>query len=779
MPSNIAKTITIALSLLLACLTGFAQDSLNISRVGQIPITADWWGKALMIDTYAYLPTAGSCIEVIDLSDLDDPREVITLTVPGSGYPKLMLDQHDVLYVQLYRNRFEWYDVSNSAEPVFLGFMTTPEGLEGMTCDEDILVVTGHAPESLYDGWMQVYSLNDPHHPEQIHDGQVSEALGCANLDGDYLYIAGHYSVRTFDMNNPEEPVECSSLFIPCWSMTALYRFEDYLHIAFVDDARHSYEYRRVIDLSDPALPIDVGTILLDGDPLRFHDQVVLGDTLLILPGLRKIVFHEPSQASIVWENPTPNPGSALKWLSCWQESESIIVNNKINLSHFNVEEAEFSSLIDNTLSSLHKMTVEDSLLVVTNNESVRIYNVADPDTPVARDTFTVMNDYCPKEMQLKDGALYMSLMLLDADEYDWCFYRALGAYDLTTIQGPCLLYFQDRVPDYFSYATIDSFYHLKSSDTRMFYLAPSAIVALDITDPHYPADLAVIPVGEDCKTYSGFAVNDTILYLTTYVFVNQRPPAGYFQGYVFPESGEAELLFETPFYQGYSHRFYQRNNILYREYISTETYEVEVQLYDITNPVLPRYQSTITSWFPRENQAKLIIDGDYAFVADSVEGVIIYYFDSDTSYVQIGHSDMWGPAYQMEVDNDLLYIKNRHRVGIYDISNALAVSEPKHQATSEFLPIRVVLDAPWPNPFNSSTTVSWTLPQQEHVSLVVYDILGRRVRTLCNEVRTAGAHRIHWDGTNEANRLVSSGTYFLRLETESGTMTRSIHLVK
>ncbi|MFH1279389.1 MAG: FlgD immunoglobulin-like domain containing protein [Candidatus Eisenbacteria bacterium] len=83
------------------------------------------------------------------------------------------------------------------------------------------------------------------------------------------------------------------------------------------------------------------------------------------------------------------------------------------------------------------------------------------------------------------------------------------------------------------------------------------------------------------------------------------------------------------------------------------------------------------------------------------------------------------------------------------------------------------------PNPFNPSTTVTYRLGEASDVTLSVYDLAGRRVRALDEGMRSAGEHRAVWNGEDEGGRAAASGTYFLRLETEGGTLTHKMSLVR
>lgn len=69
-----------------------------------------------------------------------------------------------------------------------------------------------------------------------------------------------------------------------------------------------------------------------------------------------------------------------------------------------------------------------------------------------------------------------------------------------------------------------------------------------------------------------------------------------------------------------------------------------------------------------------------------------------------------------------------------------------------------------FPNPFNSGTTFELDVPSSEHLSIVIYDILGRHVRTIVDEFVSRGTHQFAWDGNNESGRSVSSGVYFAQV---------------
>ena len=89
-------------------------------------------------------------------------------------------------------------------------------------------------------------------------------------------------------------------------------------------------------------------------------------------------------------------------------------------------------------------------------------------------------------------------------------------------------------------------------------------------------------------------------------------------------------------------------------------------------------------------------------------------------------------------------------------------------------LPNKISLFPNYPNPFNPTTTLSFSLINNDHVLLEVYDIKGRNIETLVNSKLFVGRHNIRWDGSQ-----YSSGIYFIKLRTENIEMNQKIMLLK
>ena len=79
-----------------------------------------------------------------------------------------------------------------------------------------------------------------------------------------------------------------------------------------------------------------------------------------------------------------------------------------------------------------------------------------------------------------------------------------------------------------------------------------------------------------------------------------------------------------------------------------------------------------------------------------------------------------------------------------------------------------------YPNPFNTITTISYELPESGHVSIVIFDMVGREMITLVNNFEKEGYHSVNWDATN-----FSSGMYFVKMISGEFIQTQKVMLVK
>jgi hypothetical protein len=103
----------------------------------------------------------------------------------------------------------------------------------------------------------------------------------------------------------------------------------------------------------------------------------------------------------------------------------------------------------------------------------------------------------------------------------------------------------------------------------------------------------------------------------------------------------------------------------------------------------------------------------------------------------------------------------------------------PAMNIKSNETPNEFMLYTAFPNPFNPSTTIRFDLPEDSFVTINVYDMVGRHVKTLLNNNMPAGRKSIVWDSTNYFDQHVSAGTYFYVIRTDRYSQTKKMILLK
>jgi glucose/arabinose dehydrogenase len=116
-----------------------------------------------------------------------------------------------------------------------------------------------------------------------------------------------------------------------------------------------------------------------------------------------------------------------------------------------------------------------------------------------------------------------------------------------------------------------------------------------------------------------------------------------------------------------------------------------------------------------------------------------------------------------------------RYRVVILENGEAVASFETRLTTPAE----RIALEPNYPNPFNPTTRIEFSVPEKDRVNLSVYDVSGRHVRTLLDQTMRPDTYTEEWDGRDDHGNSLASGTYFYRLKVGNQTLTRKAVLLK
>ena len=166
---------------------------------------------------------------------------------------------------------------------------------------------------------------------------------------------------------------------------------------------------------------------------------------------------------------------------------------------------------------------------------------------------------------------------------------------------------------------------------------------------------------------------------------------------------------------------------------------------------------------------------------------------DEDFSYFNIYRQDILSnePAMVFTTTDSFYVDQELEDVGAYEYwVTAMDISGLESDASSIVsavlsadekmgMPTEFALKQNYPNPFNPSTQIQYALPSESRVVISIYDLTGRKIRTLVNEVQSAGHRSVMWNATNEIGRQVSAGMYIYSIQAGDFIQNRKMVLMK
>ena len=151
------------------------------------------------------------------------------------------------------------------------------------------------------------------------------------------------------------------------------------------------------------------------------------------------------------------------------------------------------------------------------------------------------------------------------------------------------------------------------------------------------------------------------------------------------------------------------------------------------------------------------LLDGDQSYL-DSLYTVL----DIIHTYLEASGEDR---AAGVTLSNDKVRIRNQVQAKeMEDNLMDLILERSTEGLETEMVPETIIMHNNYPNPFNPSTTINFSVPTESKVNITVYNIKGQTVKTLTNEKYDRGNHQVVWSGKDSSNNSVASGVYFYKL---------------
>jgi hypothetical protein len=210
----------------------------------------------------------------------------------------------------------------------------------------------------------------------------------------------------------------------------------------------------------------------------------------------------------------------------------------------------------------------------------------------------------------------------------------------------------------------------------------------------------------------------------------------------------------------------------------------------------------------------------DTVYVSDALDGAHLYVLSADGSLGSFAISPPLSAPYSIVYDSETrtLFVADGTAKSVHRVDPHTGACTPVAEGFAQFNPCCLEIDVPgrrlyvadtgynrvyeicletvtaaeepapdapslafkaWPNPFNPSVILSYTLAGPSRVRIGIYDAGGRLVRSLLDERLDAGSHTLPWNGRNEAGAPGAAGVYFARIEALGKTETRKLILVR
>ena len=209
-----------------------------------------------------------------------------------------------------------------------------------------------------------------------------------------------------------------------------------------------------------------------------------------------------------------------------------------------------------------------------------------------------------------------------------------------------------------------------------------------------------------------------------------------------------------------------------------------DITVWNIANPVIPFKVDEYID--PNATIHNSFRKGDYLYTSFYVAGFRVFdigapwsiflsdEYDTAPGYTGNGvYEGCWG-VYAGSPSGLILASDMQNGLYIFSFSPPAATGVPDDVPQTSF-----VLNQNYPNPFNPSTTISYELPLDAHVTLTVFSATGGKVRTLIDTRKPAGPQSVSWNGENDEGKPVASGVYFYTLQVGVSSSTKRMILLK
>lgn len=713
----------IAIILILVAPAVLCAQPLNLGVVSY-SLRSGAYSTITTYGNHAFVAT-GFGFKIYDITDASNPQEIVNM--PTMGISHYVCTDGDYLFVADEGAGILVYDISNIMQPTLIDQLELTANVRTLYVRGSYLYVASE------DNGLRIIDYSDPYNLELVNTLYIGGEIFRVSSYGNYLYIAqGVAGMGVYDVANPAAP-NCIMIWnMPGGNTHDVFVFPTGQYVAVADFNNGVY----LLSLAIPEVPTWVAT-----------------DTI------------PPYMAATV-------SGCLDYGVSGWYQQG-------VQTFNFSGQQLDYLAIGQSCTGAFQ---VGDYIYATRGDSGLRVINSESPSNLYA--VTDVLNLSNTAAVQVHDNVAYVAN--LEA---------GLTVMDVTDKTNPIQLV---TIPTGGWAKDV-----LLSPDANYLYVADfdSGLNVFSLADPRNPIRIRTVPTVPNYCCHS-LDIRDGVLYATIYnyglnVFDLSDPANPQLTWHdtdnIVPDLREMDLSADG-------------------QYAYAVSTEVGIRVYSVISPdsLILQYTTRVV-----ENPFDIVVKGNYAYVVDDEKGLFVlnvqnpgYIFKLDSlpaqsqaasvtfiddthllmsdwvagvaivdvsnpnNITEINRCNTPGTAWKSFVSGQYAYLSDVFDLAIIDLYAPNGI--PK-QLPGVLLPDSpVVLNPACPNPFNSSTQLSFTLSRDLEAKLTIYDLNGRQVGVLADDHYKAGTYRVNFNPEG-----LASGMYFATLQSGAETRTQKLLLIK
>lgn len=702
----------------------WSEENSNITCVSKVLSSMDHTTSVEIEGSYAYVIDEYGGLIIFDTTTPEAPIYLNFLNPPS--HPSEIAVAGDYAYIADPSVGLIVVDISDPTNPIEVGCCNVEE------CALDVQVLGGYAYVIVDKGPVEVIDISDPSNPQII--GNISSWNYCfLKIIGNYAYVGEHEGLQIYDMTNSTNPQ----------LLGVVENISVISDISVVGNTVYVLSYNSgmyVIDQSTITAPVVIGSVSIDGNlkglEIKNNHVYIVKDNSE--QNLVTVDITNPTNPQLVNNSDLPREAYDI----CIKDNCAYIADTAAGLMVVNIaiptapEEIYSYNIPGNTDDIALK---GDYIYVANGYGNLRIYNKEDVNSVQEVGIYTSPNESGVNFVKVVDNYAYL---VSSIDE-------SFSIVDITNPLQPTELG---------TYVLEGMVNDLGITGNHAVVYDNPYISSIDISNP---AQIQLTSRCDAPQYITAIAVDGNYVYIVIWegtiskmlVYNIVDPSAIQLVGtYNFAGNGK-----DITVCGGYAYIADCRNGLL---------------VVDVSNPSYLQLVSSYTTY--NEYEPTLVtVANNYAYIGLFDKGFMVIDISNPLELRKVGYYKASGTVKNIVVQGNYAYVSTNSSFGIYDCSQAVAISDENEVSA------KTVLKQNYPNPFNPTTNISFTVAKQCPVRLDVYNIRGQHVRSLLDETCMKGEHSVVFNGCDDSNQSLSSGMYLYKLQTGSENITQKMLLLK